>query len=220
MREILNFIFILSIIFPAESDSIRRKTIFDTAYIHIKGKEFITYPIYLEMFNPLSEDRVQKKSNNSENAIPEISPYPASSILLRLRGDARIPPTNPISPHMIIWNGVHIPCPKNMFETSADKAPVINPASFPKYIAVKTVIAVTGLNPGVGAKIILLMTDTATMTAMVTVFIAGASLFSKDRKKGIQESTAAQSAIHIYMFSPKNIVPATVIAGTRRSKNI
>lgn len=71
-----------------------------------------------------------------------------------------------------------VPDQKKKFEMTADKAPVIKPASLPKYIAVITTIAVTGLNPGTGAKRILPITDSAIITAINIIFFVSFSFFS------------------------------------------
>ena len=52
---------------------------------------------------------------------------------------------------------------------TAESAPVIKPASLPKYIAVITTVAVTGLKPGIGAKINRPITDIATITAITVL---------------------------------------------------
>ena len=68
----------------------------------------------------------------------------------------------------------------------------MKPASLPKYIAVITTIAVTGLNPGIGVKIILPITDSAIIAAISTSFLVSFSLFSKCMKNGTQDRTATQ----------------------------
>ena len=44
--------------------------------------------------------------------MPDSSPYSSSSALFFLSGAASSPAISPTSPHAVIWNAVHGPCPK------------------------------------------------------------------------------------------------------------
>ena len=89
----------------------------------------------------------------------------------------------------------------------------MNPASLPKYIAVITVIAVTGLNPGIGANIILPIDDSAIIIAISIILFMFFSLFSKRIKNGTQDSMTVQSDTQAYCLSLKIKVPAVTRAG-------
>ena len=71
-----------------------------------------------------------------------------------------------------------------MFDTIADNAPVRNPACIPYAMPVMITIAVTGLNPGMGAKMSRPTTEIAVITAMTTSSRAPVFPFSKPIKKG------------------------------------
>ena len=105
-------------------------------------------------------------------------------------------------------------------EITADSAPVIKPASLPKYIAVRTTIAVTGLKPGSGVNRMRPTTDSATIAAMRMSVCVLPDFLSKCRKKGTQASSATQSEIHAYCFSANSSVPPTTTAGVSRQRTI
>ena len=111
------------------------------------------------------------------------------------------PEINPINPQTNIWNGVHGPCPKNIFDTIAVKLPTMNPDWEPNVIPTIIVIAVTGLKPGIGVKITLPKTEKATRIAIITNSRELTLLFSKLIKKGIQESKAIIMEIMLYFLS-------------------
>lgn len=93
-------------------------------------------------------------------------------------------------PQENIWNGVHGPCPKYIFETTADREPTKNPDSEPKYIADITTIAVTGLNPGTMAKINRPAEDSATIAAIAINSLLLCVLCSNLKKNSKHESKA------------------------------
>ena len=66
----------------------------------------------------------------------------------------------------------------------------MNPPDGPKYIAHSTVTAVTGLNPGIGAKMSLPTTEIAVMTPTATSRLSEVGLFSIDIRHAMSESAA------------------------------
>ena len=96
----------------------------------------------------------------------------------------------------------------------------MKPASLPKYMAVITVMAVTGLKPGIGANRKRPTTDSATMAAISIISLASALPCSKCKKKGRQESTATHRVRYAYCLLPKSKDPPTTAAGTSTQRMI
>lgn len=90
---------------------------------------------------------------------------------------------------------VHGPCPKKIFETMADNAPVKKPASAPKYIPVIIVIAATGLKPGITTNNIRPATEIAAITAIVKISRGCGFLLSNFMKSGTHASNAITTEI-------------------------
>lgn len=164
-----------------------KNTTFDTAYVSINGTDKLTTVIYRFILNVPSIEITVHISINKEKSTPENNPKTINITRFfisscRMKG---IPAIKPMIPHENIWNGVQGPWPKYIFDNNAVKAPTRKPASAPKEIADKITIAVTGLNPGIAANKKRPTTDKAIITANITIRLIFVSLFSNERKKGV-----------------------------------
>lgn len=103
-----------------------------------------------------------------------------------------------------------------IFESTAESAPQRNPDSAPRYIPAMTTIAVTGLKCGRAEKANLPSTESATITASISI-LPVPLFFSNAIKNGTQERTATQMESQTYALLPAASVPIIITAGTAKS---
>src|SRR5699024_564692 len=81
-------------------------------------------------------------------------------------------------------------------------------------------MAVTGLKPGIAANKNRPATDSAVITAMITIYRLLAFFFSKVSKKGIIVRMTITVTIKRYLRSSKTVTPTQMVTGTNNNRMI